>query len=231
VSATHDHDHDHDHAPIEAADEVSEFDVLETALRELAIEKGLFSPDDHRRFMEWAERIGPHGGSRLVARAWLDDAFKQRLLADGTETSKEIGIDWLDPTGTGAPSDYTYFYVLENTPEVHNVIVCTLCSCYPRPVLGQAPEWYKTPHYRRRIARWPREVLAEFGLHVLPDVEVRVHDSNQKSRFMVMPMRPEGTEGWTEDQLAAIVTRDTMIGVAVPESGWTAEHSPVASAR
>jgi thiocyanate hydrolase gamma subunit len=229
VSATH--DHDHDHAPIEAADEVSEFDVLETALRELAIEKGLFSPDDHRRFMEWAERIGPHGGSRLVARAWLDDAFKQRLLADGTETSKEIGIDWLDPTGTGAPSDYTYFYVLENTPEVHNVIVCTLCSCYPRPVLGQAPEWYKTPHYRRRIARWPREVLAEFGLHLPTDVEVRVHDSNQKSRFMVMPMRPEGTEGWTEDQLAGIVTRDTMIGVAVPQAGWTAERSPVASAR
>jgi thiocyanate hydrolase gamma subunit len=225
---THDHDH---HAPIEAADEISEFDVLETAIRELSIEKGLFSVDDHRRFMEWAERIGPHGGSRLVARAWLDPKFKQRLLFDGTETSKEVGIDWLDPTGTGTPSDNTYFYVLENTPEVHNVIVCTLCSCYPRPVLGQAPEWYKTPHYRRRVVRWPREVLAEFGLHLPPDVEVRVHDSNQKSRFMVMPMRPEGTQGWTEDQLAAIVTRDAMIGVALPRADWTADRSPAATPR
>jgi thiocyanate hydrolase gamma subunit len=223
--------HDHDHAPIEATAEISEFDVLETAIRELAIEKGLFSPEDHRRFMEWAERIGPHGGSRLVARAWLDPEFKRRLLSDGTETSKEIGIDWLDPTGTGTPSDYTYFYVLENTPEVHNVIVCTLCSCYPRPVLGQAPEWYKTPHYRRRVVRWPREVLAEFGLHLPADVEVRVHDSNQKSRFMVMPMRPEGTEGWTEDQLAAIVTRDTMIGVALPRADWTADRSPAEAPR
>jgi thiocyanate hydrolase gamma subunit len=223
--------HDHDgHAPIQGADEISEFDVLETAIRELAIEKGLFSAEDHRRFMEWAERIGPHGGARLVARAWLDPEFKRRLLADGTETSREIGIDWLDPTGTGTPSDYTYFYVLENTPSVHNVIVCTLCSCYPRPVLGQAPEWYKTPHYRRRVVRRPREVLAEFGLHLPADVEVRVHDSNQKSRFMVLPMRPEGTEGWTEDQLAAIVTRDTMIGVALPRADWTADRSPAETA-
>jgi thiocyanate hydrolase subunit gamma len=223
--------HVHDHAPIEATGEISEFDVLETAIRELAIEKGLFSPEDHRRFMEWAQRIGPHGGSRLVARAWLDPGFKQRLLADGTKASKEIGIDWLDPTGTGTPSDFTCFHVLENTPKVHNLIVCTLCSCYPRPVLGQAPEWYKSPHYRRRAVRWPREVLAEFGLHIPADVEVRVHDSNQKSRFMVMPMRPEGTEGWTEDRLAAIVTRDTMIGVALPRADWTADRSPVATSR
>ena len=220
---THTHDH---HAPIEAADEISEFDVLETAVRELAIEKGLFSAEDHRRFMEWAEQIGPHHGARMVARAWIDPTFKQRLLADGTEASKEVGVDWRDPTGTGTPSDYTYFYVLENTPQVHNVIVCTLCSCYPRPVLGQAPEWYKTPHYRRRVVRWPREVLAEFGTHLPPDVEVHVHDSNQKSRFMVLPMRPDGTEGWTEDRLAAIVTRDTMIGVAVPRVDCTADRSP-----
>ena len=222
---THDHDHDH-HAPIGAADEISEFDVLETAIRELAIEKGLFSPEDHRRFMEWAQRIGPHAGSRLVARAWLDPEFKQRLLSDGTQTSKEIGIDWLDPTGTGTPSDNTYFYVLENTPEVHNVIVCTLCSCYPRPVLGQAPEWYKTPHYRRRVVRWPREVLAEFGLHLPPGVEVRVHDSNQKSRFMVMPMRPEGTEGWSEQQLAELVTRDSMIGTGFAKTPREISRAP-----
>jgi thiocyanate hydrolase subunit gamma len=138
----------------------------------------------------------------------------------------EVGIDWNDPTGTGTPSDYTFFYVLENTPEVHNVIVCTLCSCYPRPVLGMSPEWYRTPHYRRRLVRWPREVLAEFGLHLPSDVEVRVHDSNQKSRFMVMPMRPDGTEGWSEEQLAAIVTRDTMIGVALPQADWTADGAP-----
>ena len=111
---------------------------------------------------------------------------------------------------------------------MHNVIVCTLCSCYPRPVLGMSPDWYRTPHYRRRLVRWPREVLAEFGLHFGPDVEVRVHDSNQKSRFMVMPMRPEGTDGWTEEQLAAIVTRDTMIGVALPKADWTATSSPSA---
>ncbi len=169
-------------------------------MRELAIEKGLFSEEDHRRFSEWAESLGPSGGSKLVAKAWTDPEFKARLLADGTEACKEVGIDWLDPTGVGTPSDYTYFYVLENTPEVHNVIVCTLCSCYPRPVLGMSPDWYRTPNYRRRLVRWPREVLAEFGLHFGPDVEVRVHDSNQKSRFMVMPMRPDGTEGWTEEQ-------------------------------
>jgi thiocyanate hydrolase subunit gamma len=217
---------DGDHARIEAPDEISEFEVLEMAVRELAIEKGLFSADDHRRFTEWAERIGPHHGARMVARAWVDPEFKRRLLADGTETSKEVGVDWLDPTGTGTPSDNTYFYVLENKPRVHNVIVCTLCSCYPRPVLGQAPEWYKTPHYRRRVVRWPREVLAEFGLHLAPEVEVRVHDSNQKSRYMVLPMRPGGTEGWSEDELAAIVTRDTMIGVAVPRIDWTADRPP-----
>jgi thiocyanate hydrolase gamma subunit len=165
----------------------------------------------------------------MVARAWLDPAFKERLLADGTRASQEVGIDWRDPTGSGSPSDYTYFYVLENTPKVHNVIVCTLCSCYPRPVLGQAPDWYKTPHYRRRVVRWPREVLAEFGLHLPPDVEVRVHDSNQKSRFMVMPMRPAGTDGWSEEQLASIVTRDTMIGVARPRPDWTASEAPAQS--
>ena len=219
--------HDHgEHNPIQVASKVSEFEVLELAIRELSIEHGLFSAEDHRRFKEWSEHIGPAAGARMVAKAWLDPAFKQRLLADGTKASEEVGVNWLDPTGTGSASDYTYFYVLENTPTVHNVIVCTLCSCYPRPVLGQAPDWYKTPHYRRRVVRWPREVLAEFGLHLPPEVEVRVHDSNQKSRFMVLPMRPEGTEGWTEEQLASIVTRDTMIGVALPRPDWTASQAP-----
>jgi thiocyanate hydrolase gamma subunit len=223
--------HGHGHAPIQEEDATGEFEVLETAIRELAIEKGLFTAEDHRRFLEWAQSRGPAGGSRLVAKAWVDPGFKQRLLSDGTETCKEVGIDWSDPTGTGTPSDYTYFYVLENTPQVHNVIVCTLCSCYPRPVLGMAPVWYKTPNYRRRMVRQPREVLAEFGLTLPADVEIRVHDSNQKSRFMVMPMRPEGTEGWSEEQLAAIVTRDTMIGVALPQVDWKADRSPAETPR
>src|ERR1700757_2711002 len=227
MTQTHDHDHGA-HAPIQSSSDVSEFEVLELAVRELAIEKGLFSAEDHRRFSEWAESIGPSGGSKLVAKASVEPDFKARLLADGTVACKEVGIDWLDPTGTGTPSDYTYFYVLENTPTVHNVIVCKLRSCYPRPVLGMSPDWYRTPNYRRRLVRWPREVLAEFGLHFGQDVEVRVHDSNQKSRFMVMPMRPEGTEGWTEEQLEAIVTRDTMIGVALPHADWTADRSPSA---
>jgi len=223
--------HEHSHAPIQDEDATSEFNVLETAIRELAVEKGLFSAEDHRRFLEWAESRGPAGGSRLVAKAWVDPGFKQRLLSNGTEACKEVGIDWNDPTGKGTPSDYTYFYVLENTPEVHNVIVCTLCSCYPRPVLGMSPAWYRTPNYRRRMVRQPREVLAEFGLDLPLDVAIRVHDSNQKSRFMVMPMRPDGTEGWGEEQLAAIVTRDTMIGVALPQADWKADRSPAETPR
>ena len=216
----------HDHAPVQESEEISEFEVLEIAIRELSISHGLFSAEDHRRFTEWAESIGPAGGSRLVAKAWVDPEFKERLLTDGTEACKEVGIDWNNPTGEGTPSDYTFFYVLENTNKVHNVIVCTLCSCYPRPVLGHSPAWYRTPNYRRRMVRRPREVLAEFGLYLSLEVEVRVHDSNQKSRFMVMPMRPEGTEGWSEEQLAAIVTRDTMIGVALPKADWTASSAP-----
>ena len=222
-------DHDHDHTPITASEEVSEFEILEVALRELAIEHGLFSAEDHRRFKEWAESREPAGGSRLVAKAWVDPDFKARLLSDATAACPEVGIDWNQPTGVGTPSDYTFFHVLENTSDVHNVIVCTLCSCYPRPVLGMSPEWYRTPNYRRRIVRWPREVLAEFGLSIPPGTEIRVHDSNQKSRFMVMPMRPKGTEGWTEEQLAAIVTRDTMIGVALPDPNWTAAAAPSAA--
>lgn len=112
-----------------------QFEVLEIAVRELAISHGLFSAEDHRRFTEWSEQVGPAGGSRLVAKAWTDPKFKERLLANGVEACKEVGIDWTQPTGHGTPSDYSWFYVLENTPQVHNVIVCTLCSCYPRPVL------------------------------------------------------------------------------------------------
>ncbi len=204
----------HKAAPM--VDEVSDFEILEAAVRELAIEKGLFTADDHRRFTEFAHSIGPLPAARLVAKAWLDPKFKKLALEDGVKASLQVGIDWLNPTGFGTPSDYTDLRVLEDTAKVKHVVVCTLCSCYPRPILGHSPEWYRTPNYRRRLVRWPRQVLAEFGLQLPADVEIRVEDSNQKCRFMVLPMRPAGTDGWSEEQLASIVTRDCMIGVALP---------------
>ena len=218
-----DHDHDHDHARTAKpmVEEITDFEVLEIALRELCVEKGLFTAAEHRVFTEYAEQIGPTPAARLVAKAWLDPEFMKLALADANTASKEVGVDWLDPSGFGTPSDFVAFKILADTPKVHHVIVCALCSCYPRPILGNSPEWYRTPNYRRRIVRWPRQVLSEFGLELPDDVEVRVEDSNQKHRFMVMPMRPEGTEGWTEDQLAEIITRDCLIGVALPKPGVT----------
>jgi thiocyanate hydrolase subunit gamma len=209
-------DGNHDHKAAPMVDEITDFEILEIAVRELAIEKGLFTAEDHRKFTEWAEHIGPAAGSRLVAKAWADPAFKARLLANAVAACREIGIDWKEPTGWGTPSDYMELRVLEDTPTLHHVIVCTLCSCYPRPLLGHSPYWYRSPNYRRRMVRWPRQVFAEFGLILAPEVEVRVEDSNQKCRFMVLPVRPAGTENWSEAQLAEIVTRDCMIGVALP---------------
>jgi thiocyanate hydrolase gamma subunit len=203
-------------------EEVTDFEVLEIALRELAIEKGLFTAEDHRRYTEYFEQLGPAPGSRFVAKAWLDPDFKLLALEDGVAASREVGIDWLEPTGFGTSSDFTALHVLADTPTLHHVIVCTLCSCYPRPLLGNSPEWYRTPNYRRRIVRWPRQVLGEFGLFLPEDVEIRIEDSNSKHRFMVLPVRPAGTEGWNEEQLAEIVTRDCMIGVALPKPGVTA---------
>jgi thiocyanate hydrolase gamma subunit len=213
------HDGLHPHAPL--VEEITDFEVLEIAVRELAIEKGLFTAKDHRRFTEFAEQIGPAPGARLVARAWLDPEFKRLAIEDPIAASREVGVDWLQPTGFGTPSDFTALHILEDTPTLHHVVVCTLCSCYPRPILGNSPEWYRTPNYRRRIVRWPRQVLGEFGLFLPEDVGVRVEDSNQKHRFMVLPVRPGGTEGWSEDQLAEIVTRDCLIGVALPKPGVT----------
>ncbi len=220
----HSHDHDHDHpgaAPM--VDEISDFEVLELAVRELAIEKGLFTAEDHRVFSEWNDARSPAAGSRMVAKAWLDPEYKARVFSDPLNASKEVGVDWAEPSGFGTTSDYMHLTVLENTPTLHHVIVCTLCSCYPRPLLGHSPYWYRAPNYRRRIVRWPRQVLAEFGLVIPAEVEVRVEDSNAKSRFMVLPVRPEGTEGWSEDQLAEIVTRDCMIGIAQPKPGRTTD--------
>ncbi|ASR05531.1 thiocyanate hydrolase subunit gamma [Gordonia rubripertincta] len=221
--ATGAHDHDHDHARTVApmVEEVTDFEVLEIALRELCIEKGLFTAEEHRRFTEFAEQIGPTPAATLVARAWLEPDFKELALAEPMTASKEVGVDWLEPTGFGTPSDFTAFSILEDTPSVHHVIVCALCSCYPRPILGNSPEWYRTPNYRRRMVRWPRQVLSEFGLQLPDGVSVRVQDSNQKHRFMVMPQRPAGTEDWTQEQLAEILTRDCLIGVALPKPGVT----------
>ena len=212
--------HGHGHAA-PMVEKVTDFEVLEIALRELAIEKGLFTAEDHRSYTEHVEQIEPAAGSRFVAKAWLDPDFKQLALQDAIAACREMGVDWLKPTGFGTPSDFTALEVLEDTPTLHHVIVCTLCSCYPRPLLGMSPEWYRTPNYRRRIVRWPRQVLAEFGLYLPEDVEIRVEDSNSKHRFMVLPVRPEGTDGWSEDQLAEIVTRDCLIGVALPKIGVT----------
>jgi thiocyanate hydrolase gamma subunit len=214
--------HEHEHAgTAPMVEEVTDFEVLEIALRELAIEKGLFTAEDHRRYTEHVEQLEPAAGSRFVAKAWVDPDFRRLALDDAIAASRQLGVDWLHPTGFGTPSDFTAFEVLEDTPTLHHVIVCTLCSCYPRPILGMSPEWYRTPNYRRRIVRWPRQVLAEFGLYLSEDVEIRVEDSNSKHRFMVLPVRPDGTEGWSEEQLAEIVTRDCLIGVALPKPGVT----------
>ena len=230
MTTAHEHSHSdegHAHKAAPMVEEISDYEVLELAVRELCIERGLFTAEDHRRFTEFAESIGPAAGSRLVAKVWTDPAFKKRVLEDGTKACKEIGIDWFEPTGFGTPSDYTHFVALEDTPTLHHVIVCTLCSCYPRPLLGDSPYWYRSTNYRRRLVRWPRQVLAEFGLILPPEVEIRIEDSNQKCRFMVIPMRPEGTKNWTEEQLAKIVTRDCMIGVALPKPGKTEDFHPV----
>lgn len=211
----------HKAAPV--VDEVSEFEILELAVRELAIEKGLFTQEDHNAWTEYMHTLGPLPAARLVAKAWLDPEYKKLCIEDGVKASLEVGIDWVNqmPTKFGTPSDYCNLRVMADSPTLKHVVVCTLCSCYPRPILGQSPEWYRTPNYRRRLVRWPRQVLAEFGVQLSEEVEVRVVDSNQKTRYIVMPERPEGTDGWTEDQLTEIVTRDCLIGVALPKPGKT----------
>jgi len=200
----HHHDHDHGHAAIEQVDRPGYYEVMETAIRELLIAKGLISPGDIRHQIEVLDSRSPALGAAVVARAWTDPDFKRRLLADGRKGCEELGISFYDDT---------QLIVLENTSEVHNLIVCTLCSCYPRPVLGLPPDWYKLKPYRARAVSEPRKVLAEFGTHLPDDVEIRVSDSTAAVRYLVLPLRPEGTDDWSPDELAAIVTRDAMIGV------------------
>ena len=175
------------------------------AIEQLLTEKGIVDPAAIDLVVDYYEtRVGPRNGARVVARAWSDPDYKARLLAEATPAIADLGFSGLQGED---------MVVLENTPEVHNVVICTLCSCYPWPVLGLPPVWYKSPPYRARIVREPRAVLAEFGTRVADDVEVRVWDSSAELRYMVLPMRPAGTEGLDEEALAALVTRDGMIGV------------------
>ena len=184
------------------------FQLMEISLRELLVEKGVVSEEEVAEEVEAMRKRGYERGARVVAHAWVDPEYKKRLLANGTQACEELGLE--------IPA--LKLLVVENTPEVHNAIVCTLCSCYPRMLLGIPPEWYKSRNYRSRMVREPRAVLAEFGLEIPEQAAIRVHDSTADMRYIVLPMRPRGTEGWTEERLAAIVTRDCMIGVAVPKA-------------
>jgi nitrile hydratase subunit alpha len=198
--------HDHAHPPNQDGP-LTHYQILESAVRELLIEKGVFTADDVRREVEKMDQRTPARGAKVVARAWTDPAYKERLLENGTAACEELGLDM----------GQTYFLVaVENTESVHNVIVCTLCSCYPRNLIGLPPDWYKSRAYRTRVVREPREVLKEFGLELPESTTIRVHDSTADMRYMVLPRRPEGTEGMSEEELAATVTRDCMIGVAAP---------------
>ena len=199
----------HHHAPPQPDDPepCSDHHFLGLAVRELLIEQGVFSAEDERRAIETIDRREPALGARVVARAWIDAAFRARLLAgpeQAREAIAELGID------IGA----LHLVVVENTVQVHNVVVCTLCSCYPRMLLGLPPAWYKSREYRSRVVREPRAVLAEFGLEVGDDRHLRVHDSTADMRYLVLPRRPSGSEGMSEEQLATLVGRDAMIGVA-----------------
>ena len=190
---------------------LSYFQLMEVTLRELLVEKGIITNEQVDAEVEEMRDRTPERGARVVAHAWVDPAFKKRLLLDGTKACQELGLE--------IPA--LKLVVVENTPEVHNAIVCTLCSCYPRVLLGIPPDWYKSRNYRSRMVREPRSVLEEFGLKIPDQVTIRVHDSTADMRYMVLPMRPAGTEGLTEQQLAALVNRDSMIGVAHPKESGT----------
>jgi nitrile hydratase subunit alpha len=183
------------------------YQLMETSLRELLVEKGLLTDEQVNAEVAAMRARQPERGARVVARAWVDASYKKRLLANGAAACEELGLE--------IPG--LHLVAVENTPQVHNAIVCTLCSCYPRVLLGIPPDWYKSRNYRSRMVREPRAVLAEFGLRIADTVQIRVHDSTADMRYMVLPMRPKGTEDWDEERLAGIVTRDSMIGVAVPD--------------
>lgn len=209
----HGHDHAHDHAHPHPAQKdhdagpMSAYELLEEAVRTLLVEKGVLTHDEIAAQVDRMDSRTPALGAAVIARAWTDPAFKAKLIADTRGALLDIGID------IGTLADYR---TVENTNGVHNVVVCTLCSCYPKFLLGIPPAWYKSLAYRSRVVMDPRGVLAEFGVKPAPGVEVRVHDSTAELRYLVLPERPAGTEGWSQEKLAALVTRDCMIGTAVP---------------
>ncbi len=206
----HDHDHDHPHPPPQPDDKVHSYhQILSIALKELLIEKGVITAAEVRQFIEKRDSITPANGAKVVARAWLDPAYRARLLEDGNAAAAELGF----------PITGTKLVAVENTSDTHNVVVCTLCSCYPRDLLGLPPAWYKSRAYRARVVREPRAVLREFGTELSDDVALRVHDSTADIRFLVLPQRPVGTDALDEEALAALVTRDSMIGVALLDGG------------
>ncbi len=207
----HDH-HDHDHLspsghPYQPDQDhtLTKWQAMEIAMRELLVEKGIITAAEITETVEAMDRRSPADGAKVIARAWTDPAFKERLLADGSAAVTEMGFDAIAMK----------LIVLENTAQVHNVVVCTLCSCYPRNLLGLPPDWYKQRAYRSRVVKTPRKVLSEFGLNLPDDVQVRVHDSTADMRYLILPARPEGTDGMDEAALAALVSRDSMIGVAL----------------
>jgi len=209
MSDQHEHNDEHPHIHRypprpDQDDTLTYYRAMEVAVRELLIEKAVFTADDVRRQVENMDGRNAGRGAQMVARAWIDRDYRRRMLADGAAAAEELGLD-VGPLK---------LVVVENTPSVHNVIVCTLCSCYPRMLLGLPPDWYKSRSYRSRLVREPRAVLAEFGTVIPTDTQIRVHDSTADMRYLVLPMRPQGTENWSESDLARLVTRDSMIGVA-----------------
>lgn len=198
------HHHDHGHSS-----ELSEMQLRVRALETVLIEKGYVDPAALDAIIEAYEtKVGPHIGAQVVAKAWSDPSFKQKLLDDATKAVLTLGV--LNRVGD-------HLIAVENTPKQHNMIVCTLCSCYPWEVLGLPPVWYKSAPYRSRAVNDPRGVLADFGVALAPETAIRVWDSTAETRFIVLPMRPKGTDGWSEDKLAKLVTRDSMIGTGFPK--------------
>ncbi|MDS6631743.1 nitrile hydratase subunit alpha [Klebsiella michiganensis] len=197
---SHKHDHDHTQPPVD-------IELRVRALESLLQEKGLIDPAALDELIDTYEhKVGPRNGAQVVARAWSDPEYKRRLMENATAAIAELGFSGIQGED---------MLVVENTPDVHNVTVCTLCSCYPLPVLGLPPVWYKSAPYRSRIVIDPRGVLAEFGLHIPENKEIRVWDSSAELRYLVLPERPAGTEGWSEAQLSELITRDSMIGTGV----------------
>ena len=216
MSDTHDHDHEiltyaddsrHD------VDENARYVLMAEAIRELLIEKGTIKAGDVREHLEFMDSRGVELGAKIVAKAWGDPDYKKRLIADGTAAVGEFDIPMLD----------LELIVVENTDKVHNLVVCTLCSCYPRTILGLPPDWYKSKSYRSRAVNEPRQVMAEFGTELADDVTVRVHDSNADMRYLVLPQRPKDTDDWSKEDLAKLVTRDCLVGVSFPKSAVSSQ--------